>query len=79
MEKGIHIHTEAIPRPKKNESDPDEYEIGTYVFPKMYQAETVEEPVRDLGATITMLIVAVQQLLERIEALEKKGLEVPKL
>lgn len=45
----------------------------------MYQAETVEEPVRDLGATITMLIVAVQQLLERIEALEKKGLEVPKL
>ena len=72
MERGIHIHTEATPRPKKNETDPDEYEIGTYVYPKMHQVGEIEEPVRDLGATITMLVVAVQQLLARIEGLEKK-------
>jgi hypothetical protein len=60
LAEGIHIHTEAIPRPKKNETDPDEYEIGTYVYPKVYQAGEVELPGRDMGATVTMLVVAVQ-------------------
>jgi hypothetical protein len=33
----------------------------------------VNEKGRDIGATVTMLIVAIQQLADRIEKLEKKN------